>query len=80
MDAKIKLLEERVSQAVDRIRNLADERTRLCSELDHLREQAAQLENNKTTLSGELSGENWSRKASEIDGMIEEAIRALKTD
>ena len=80
MDAKIKLLEERVSQAVDRIRGLADERTRLCGELNQLKEQAAELENNKTTPSGELSGENWSRKASEIDGMIEEAIRALKTD
>jgi undecaprenyl pyrophosphate synthase len=80
MDAKIKLLEERVSQAVDRIQNLADERRRLCSELETLREQAAEFEKDKTTLSGEFSGENWSRKASEIDGMIEEAIRALKTD
>ncbi|MBD3866529.1 MAG: hypothetical protein IFK94_00235 [Acidobacteria bacterium] len=80
MNAKIKLLEERVSQAVDRIRTLADERTLLCGELDQQRAQAAELEKNKTTLSGELSGENWNRKASEIDGMIEEAIRALKTD
>ena len=80
MDAKFKLLEERVSQAVERIRSLADERTRLCGELDQLRAQAAELENNKTTLSGGVSGEHWSRKASEIDGMIEEAIRALKTD
>ena len=80
MDAKIKLLEERVGQAVDKIRSLADERTQLCGELGLLKAQAAELENNKTTLSGELSGENWNRKASEIDGMIEEAIRALKTD
>ena len=80
MDAKFKLLEERVSQAVDKIRTLSDERTKLCGELDRLRGQAAELENNKTTLSGDLSGEDWSRRASEIDGMIEEAIRALKTD
>ncbi len=80
MDAKIKLLEERVSQAVDKIRTLVDERARLCGELDKLREQAAEVENNKTTLSSEYSGESWNRKAFEIDGMIEEAIRALKTD
>jgi len=80
MDAKIKLLEERVGQAVDKIRSLADERKQLCGELGLLKAEAAELENNKTTLSGEFSGENWNRKASEIDGMIEEAIRALKTD
>ncbi len=80
MDAKIKLLEERVSQAVERIQSLADERTRMRTELDRLREQAAEFENNKTTLSEEPSGEDWNRKVSEIDGMIEEAIRALNMD
>ena len=80
MDTKIKLLEERVSQAVERIQSLASERMRLRGELDRLREQAAEFENTKTTLSEEPTGKDWNRKVSEIDGMIEEAIRALNMD
>jgi hypothetical protein len=80
MDTKIKLLEEKVSQAVEKIRNLADERKRLIGELGALRDQAATLEKNRTSPSEEFSAEDWTRKTSEIDGMIEEAIRALDMD
>jgi chromosome segregation ATPase len=80
MDAKIKLLEERVNQAADRIGNLNDEQKRMRGELETLQKHAAELEEIKTALSGGLSREDWSGKVLEIDSMIEEAITTLKRD
>jgi chromosome segregation ATPase len=80
MDAKIKLLEERVNQAADRIGNLNDEQKRMRGELETLQKHAAELEEIKTALSGGLSREEWNGKVLEIDGMIEEAITTLKRD
>ncbi len=80
MDAKIKLLEERVNQAADRIGNLNDEQKRMRGELETLQKHAAELEEIKTALSGGLSREEWNGKVLEIDSMIEEAITTLKRD
>jgi chromosome segregation ATPase len=80
MDAKIKLLEERVNQATDRIGSLNDEQKRVRGELETLQKHAAELEEIKTALSGGLSREEWKGKVLEIDSMIEEAITTLKRD
>ncbi|GEM_PF-5192037 len=80
MDAKIKLLEERVSQVVKKVGDLKDERRRMYGELETLRKQAEELEDFKTALSGGLSREEWEGKVLEIDGMIEEAIQTLRKD
>ena len=77
MDDKIKLLEERVAEAVDRLGKLATERTRLESELRSLREQLQNAQPEGAAVA-DSEREDWrSRRAQALEA-IREVIADLR--
>ena len=80
MDANSKLLEDRVLEAADRIRELIAERTRLEGELDQMRDPVAVLEKNDAKLSEGVVGQAGADRIRAIAATLQEAIEELRKD
>lgn len=75
----IRLLEDRVSKAIKRLRQLSGERRRLEEELRALRRQAEGLE--KEAPRGEAPGdETWKAERARVVAAIRETLQELRAD
>ena len=69
MEPKIKLLEERVTKVVGRLRELSAERNQLENELRSLRERVESVDRDSSTAATE-GGEDWGvQKAAVVDAI-----------
>ncbi len=75
-EPKLKLLEDRVLQAVAQVRSLREQRERTEDEVRELRRKLEALERDRSNLRRGLSPE----KAAEVRGALEAAIRELRED
>ena len=77
MSKNIKLLEERVLQAVGRLRELSAEREELQSELLSLRQQLESIEQNGSADSDERE-ENWQSQKADVITLIRQTLSELR--
>lgn len=77
MDRKIKLLEERVTKVVGRLRELSAERNQLEIELRALRESVENVDQGGTTATTE-SGENWGAQKAAVVDAIRRTLNELR--
>jgi len=79
MTRNIRLLEKRVKQAVDRLRQLSSERERLDEELKTLRQQLESLEN-EASESVRSDETEWVDRRAEVVSLIRETLTELRPE
>ena len=79
MTRNIRLLEKRVKQAVDRLRQLSTERERLDEELKTLRQQLESLEN-EASESVRSDEAEWVDRRAEVVSLIRETLTELRPE
>lgn len=75
----IRLLEDRVSKAVKRLRQLSEERRRLEEELQSLRHQAEDLGRGNPASEG-AGDEAWKAERARVVAAIRETLQELRVD
>ena len=73
MKANLKMIEDRVTRVVERLKETTGERDRLLDEVGPLREQLASLESD-----GRIPGPRLSARLGEVEQALEEAVRELR--
>lgn len=78
MEAKIKLLEERVSEAVERLRTLSSERERMQKEVRALRKRLESLTKRGSDETIGPADGGWQARVDEIAGALQQAMQDLR--
>jgi uncharacterized protein (DUF3084 family) len=77
----ISLLEKRVHQAVERLKQLSEDRRRLEDELRALRGQLEQVQAVSDTVSDDDNGQHeWSGQRTQIGALVRETLSELTAD
>ena len=78
MDANFRILEDRVSRAIERIRDLASERDHLEARVGALEHEATELLGEQAKLPGGLSGETRQASIDDIAAGLRRVIEDLR--
>lgn len=78
MKPNIRLLEQRIRQVVDRLRETAEERDRLQGELETLRSRLDAFEGAPDA--EDVPASDWTANLGEVRGVLREAIEELRAD
>ena len=76
----IRLLEDRVARAIERLGRLSRERDGLMGEVEALRERIAALERQGRTGATEGQHESWQRSRAEIAVALRETLLELRSE
>lgn len=78
MATDIRLLEDLVKKAVDRLKHLSEERQELLQEVDTLRQQLDALEKVRETPDGDSAG--WAAERAHVAAALRETLDELRSD
>jgi chromosome segregation ATPase len=74
----VRLLEDRVLKAVERLRELEADCRRLTEELEEARARLAQIERETWARAAEKARTVWSERVAEAVGLLREAVQELR--
>ena len=76
----IRLLEKRVHQAVERLKQLSEDRRRLEDELRALRGQLEQVQSVQSVQDDDNGQHEWSGQRTQIEALVRETLTELTAD